>query len=81
MRKIADEVLLIPITQNGADLQKVFSLNRTAAYVWELLEEPQTMHDINIKVCQNFHSDTVSIREELLDLMNYFIEKNWVETT
>ena len=43
MRKIADEFILIPITQFGADVQRVYSLNNSAAVIWQYLEAPVTL--------------------------------------
>ena len=36
-RRIADEMLLLPIRQNLGDLESIYTLNEVAARVWELL--------------------------------------------
>jgi len=34
--KIADEFILVPIRQNVGDLESIYTLNETAARIWEL---------------------------------------------
>ncbi len=37
-RKIAGEVILVPITGNLADMQRIFSLNPVGEFIWEHLD-------------------------------------------
>ena len=37
-RKIADEFILVPIRQNVGDLESIYTLNETAARIWELID-------------------------------------------
>jgi hypothetical protein len=36
-RKIGDESILVPIRQNAGDLDSIYTLNDTAAYIWGLI--------------------------------------------
>ena len=36
-RKIADEVILVPIRQNVGDLESIYTLNEVATRIWELM--------------------------------------------
>ena len=60
-RQIAGDTLLIPITQVGVDLQKVYLLNETAAAIWELLQIPHSGDDL-VKALQ----ETYEAPEEVL---------------
>jgi hypothetical protein len=33
-RRIADEVILVPIRRNTADLEKIYTLNASASFIW-----------------------------------------------
>jgi hypothetical protein len=37
-REIAGETILVPVRGRTADMQRIFSLNPTAAFVWSLLD-------------------------------------------
>ncbi len=37
-RKVAEEVILVPIRQNVADLQCIYNMNEVGARIWELLD-------------------------------------------
>ena len=38
-RRIADELFLVPIKGNIADMQRIFTLNPVAEYIWQKLDE------------------------------------------
>jgi hypothetical protein len=38
-RRIADELFLVPIKGNIADMQRIFTLNPVAEYIWQNLDE------------------------------------------
>ena len=37
-RKIADEVILVPIRHNVGDLESIYTLNEVGARIWELVD-------------------------------------------
>ncbi|OGW55348.1 MAG: hypothetical protein A2Y81_00835 [Nitrospirae bacterium RBG_13_43_8] len=37
-RRIADELFLVPVRGNLADMQKIFTLNPVAEYIWQELD-------------------------------------------
>lgn len=45
-RKIAEEVILVPIRQNVADLQCIYTLNDVGARLWNLLDGGASMEDL-----------------------------------
>ena len=45
-RRIAEETLLVPVRGNLADMQRIFSLNPVAEYVWEQLDGKRTLDGI-----------------------------------
>lgn len=56
-RKIADEFVLVPIRQKAVDLKSIYTLNDTAAFIWELIDGVRTVSDIRDKVVENFEID------------------------
>ena len=45
-RRIVDEVILLPISQNFGDLESIFTLNDVGARIWELLDGERSVEDI-----------------------------------
>jgi len=72
-RKIADELFLVPIRGNLADMQKIFTLNPVAEYIWQELNN-KNLGDICDRVMSAFEvekpraeSDIREFVAELLD--------------
>ena len=45
-RKIVEEAVLVPLHQDVADMESIYSLNEVGAFIWESLEQPKTMADL-----------------------------------
>ncbi len=56
-RKIADEFILVPIRQRAVDLKCVYTLNQTAAFLWELIDSKQSVAQITDKFITEFEVD------------------------
>jgi len=68
-RPILDEMILVPIRGNLADMQKVFTLNSVAQYVWEHLDGTATMGDILSGVVEQFDVKKEIAQADLSELM------------
>ncbi len=53
-RKIGDEYLLVPIRQGVGDLESIYTLNETAALIWELLDGTAKGTEIRDKITEEF---------------------------
>lgn len=53
-RKIADEIVLVPIRENARGLQRIFTLNPVAQYVWEHIDGKAALGDIRDMVLEEF---------------------------
>jgi hypothetical protein len=67
-RKIADECLLVPIGQNVADLESIFTLNEVASRIWELIDGKTDIQQIKARIAEEFEV-TPEIAEK--DLKQY----------
>ena len=45
-RRIVDEVILLPVSQNFGDLESIFTLNEVGARIWDLLDGERSVEDI-----------------------------------
>ncbi|HOB85039.1 MAG TPA: PqqD family protein, partial [Bacteroidales bacterium] len=45
-RKTGDECVLIPVTNNIADMNSVYTLNETGAFIWELIDGKNSIEEL-----------------------------------
>ena len=71
-RNIADELFLVPVRGNLADMQKIFTLNPVAEYIWQELDN-NNLGDICDGVISAFEVEKPraesDIREFVAELM------------
>jgi hypothetical protein len=53
-RKIGDECILVPVRQGVGDLESIYTLNETAARIWELLDGTAKGVEIRDKIIGEF---------------------------
>ncbi len=68
-RKIADEFILVPIRQNVGDLESIYTLNETAARIWELIDGKMKVEEIKEKIIEEFE---VAPEEAEKDIIEHF---------
>ena len=70
-RRIGDECILVPIRQGVGDLESIYTLNETAARIWELLDGTAKGTQIRDKMIDEFDV-TLEVAEE--DLVRHLKE-------
>jgi len=78
-REIAGETILVPVRGKLADMQKIFSLNRTAEYIWQHLDEETTLGDILQEIIAQFDVEASAAEKDVLEFMNELIDADLVE--
>ena len=53
-RRINDEYLLIPLTGNIADMDSLYRLTETGAFIWEKIDGKRAISDITSKIVEEF---------------------------
>lgn len=46
LRDVADTLVIVPVGKATLDFPGMITVNRTGAYLWELLEKPQTVQTL-----------------------------------
>jgi len=76
-RETGDEYVLVPVTNNIADMHSVYTLNNTAGFIWKLIDGERSVKDLVAELESGFevdHETAVSDVEEFLeDLKDYLI--------
>lgn len=68
-RKIADEVILVPIRQNVGDLESIYTLNEIAARIWELIDGKRNIKEIKDKIIEEFEVTPEEAEKDLIEFL------------
>lgn len=68
-RRINGEYLLIPLTDNIADMDSLYRMNETGAFIWELIDGKRDIRDITSKIAEEFDVETDIAEKDLLDFL------------
>jgi hypothetical protein len=66
-RKIGDEFILVPIKQDVGDLESIYTLNETAARIWELIDGKMKVREIKEKILQEFEVTPNKAERDLIE--------------
>jgi len=74
-RKIVDELVLIPIHKDVADMDSIYSLNDVGAFIWEQLANPINLEELSNAVLQEFDGEaeivTTDVQSFITDLSEF----------
>jgi len=68
-RKIVNEMVLVPIKQNVAELEHIFTLNEVGAFVWDVLSEPSTIEELQQAVLEEFVAEPDIAKQDLHEFL------------
>lgn len=71
-RKIAGEFILVPVRQKVVDLKSIYTLNETAAFIWELIDGKSSVSCIKGKVAETFDCERAQIDSDINDIFDKF---------
>ena len=73
-RKVADEMILVPIKGNVADLSFVYSLTEVAAFIWEKIDGRRRLIDIKEMIMAEYDVHSDDAEKDLLELIGQLEE-------
>lgn len=77
-REIGGQTLLIPTTQVGVSLQKVYLLNETGAAIWRLLTEPHDLETLVAELGAEYDAPEETIRRDVSATLDNLLERSMV---
>jgi methyltransferase-like protein len=69
-RKTGDEYVLVPVSNSIADMKSVYTLNITAAFIWEKIDGKRSVQDIIDEVVAEFEIDESIALKDVLTFFN-----------
>jgi hypothetical protein len=70
-RKIADEVILVPISQKASEVAHIYTMNQVAARIWELIDGENNLHDIQKVLLTEFDISPDQALSDLLEFLQH----------
>lgn len=77
-RKVADEIILVPLSDNVAELDAMFTLNDVGSFIWETLHKSESIDEIVEAVCTEFEVEPSIAKAdvtEFLEQLSQFVAK------
>jgi hypothetical protein len=68
-RRIADEVVIVPISRQAESLDSIYVLNEVAARTWELLEGASAVPELAAAICEEFEVEADEAEADLVGLL------------
>jgi hypothetical protein len=65
-RKTGNEYVLVPITDNIADMNSVYTLNETGAFIWEHIDGKRNVEDIVAELTNEYDIDKQNAESDVL---------------
>ncbi len=78
-RKTGNEYVLVPVANNIADMNSVYTLNETGAFIWEHIDGKLTVEEIIDALTAEYNIDKETATKDIFEfaenLKNYLIIK------
>ncbi len=68
-RRINDEFLLIPLTGNIADMDSLYRLNETGAFIWEKIDGERSVGDITSMMAEEFDVEPGIAEKDVIEFI------------
>ena len=78
-REIVGETLLVPISGDLADMENIFALNGTGAFIWARLDGKTRLQSIHDQLCEDFAVESVQAWQDMQILLTELQDAGLVE--
>jgi hypothetical protein len=78
VRNVGNELILVPLKNNIADMKEIFTLNEVGSFIWNTIDGKCTEEDIAAAIIEEFDIDEFTAKkdmEEFLDKLKQFTNK------
>ena len=69
-RKTGNEYVLVPVANNIADMNSVYTLNETGAFIWDLIDGKRNIEEIISLLTEEYDINKQSASEDVISLIN-----------
>jgi hypothetical protein len=68
-RKTGNEYVLVPITDNIADMNSVYTLNETGAFIWEQIDGKRSVEEIIDELTNEYDIDKQNAESDVFNFI------------
>ncbi len=68
-RKTGNEYVLVPITNNIADMNSVYTLNETGAFIWEHIDGKKSIEEIIYALTDEYDIDSANAENDVFSFV------------
>jgi hypothetical protein len=69
-RKTGNEYVLVPITNNIADMNSVYTLNETGAFIWDQMDGEKTLEEIISALTVEYDIDSANAETDVFSFID-----------
>jgi hypothetical protein len=69
-RKTGNSYVLVPVTDNIADMTSVYTLNETGSFIWELIDGSRSLQEITMQLTREYEIDFESAEKDVLEFVD-----------
>jgi hypothetical protein len=69
-RKTGNEYVLVPIANNIADMNSVYTLNETGAFIWDHIDGKRNIEEIIMALTEEYDINQQSATEDVISVIN-----------
>jgi hypothetical protein len=69
-RKTGNEYVLVPVANNIADMDSVYTLNESGAFIWELIDGKKCIEDLIEEVIKEYDTDRETATTDVLSFID-----------
>ena len=73
-RRIADEYILVPIRQQVADLNCIYTLNEIGAFIWELIDGKSNIKQILKNITAAYDVEEKAAKDDLISFISQLLK-------
>lgn len=77
-KKVGDEMILVPISNQVAQMSEVFTLNELGAFVWQHIDGVKSMQDIVNEVLKLYESTEQIVISDVSDFVTGALNKGLI---
>ncbi len=77
-KKVGDEMILVPISNQVAQMSEVFTLNELGAFIWQHIDGVKSMQDIVNEVLKLYESTEQIVISDVSDFVKGALNKGLI---
>ena len=77
-RNIADETILVPISGNLANMERIFTLNEVGAAIWRFMDGKRSVQEIQRELIQEFDVAESQLAGDMVEFIEQLRESDLI---